>query len=281
MKWLPLFAAFHACLLPLLANEQSVQWRYEPLKILHQVGKGKMTKARIYRFPVPMRDPGGIRLLPSIASSPPKLIFGETDDCRLATDPPGGLTGLIAYEPNGLRLIDELRSEPSLKFGPTDECRIRLAGDAVGGAPRLTLDDVNGILFTNDVEVLGTVTADSVIETSTRRLKENIQPIENPLELIQQLQGVRYDWKAERGGQPDIGFIAEEVGKVFPEIVAWEEDGINARGLNYGHLVAVAVEGIKAQQTEIETLRKEKADMETRLARLEALLLDNTQLQAK
>ncbi len=110
---------------------------------------------------------------------------------------------------------------------------------------------------------------------------DSVKPIENPIELLEQLQGVRYDWKAEQGGQPDIGFIAEDVGKVFPEIVAWEEDGINARGLNYGHLVAVAVEGIKAQQTEIETLRKEKADMETRLARLEALLLDNPQLQAK
>ncbi len=59
----------------------------------------------------------------------------------------------------------------------------------------------------------------------------------------------------------------------------WEEDGINARGLNYGHLVAVAVEGIKAQQAEIETLRHEKAEMETRLARLEALLLNNTQAE--
>jgi hypothetical protein len=219
-----------------------------------------------------LRDPSGIRILSPDPASAPRLIFGPTDDCRLAIDPTGVLRGLIAYEPNGVRLIDELNSEPKLIFGPTDNCTIGIVDDPATGTARMTFSDVNDFLFTNDVEVVGMLT-----ETSTRRLKDNIKPLENALGLIQQLQGVRYDWKPEMGGKPDIGFIAEEVGKVFPEIVAWEEDGINARGLNYGRLVAIAVEGIKAQQTEIETLRSEKADMEARLTRLEALILNNTQ----
>src|SRR5690606_3627982 len=49
-------------------------------------------------------------------------------------------------------------------------------------------------------------------------------------------------------------FIAEEVGAVIPEVVQWEEDGVNARGISYGDLTALAIEGIKAQQEQISVL---------------------------
>jgi predicted nuclease with TOPRIM domain len=82
-----------------------------------------------------------------------------------------------------------------------------------------------------------------------------------------------------KGGQRAIGFIAEDVAKVIPEVVAMEEDGENARGVNYGHLVALTVEGIKEQQArlerqqdEIDSLRNENAGLHERLAKLESLV---------
>ena len=219
----------------------------------------------------------GVRITNPAPGGASRLIigtgFGNNPDnlCMIAVDP-AGPSGIQLRDPAGVRLLSPPDSAPRLIFGPTDDCSIGISNDPVGGT-RLTLDDVNGFLFTNDVEVQGRVHATQFVQTSTRRLKDNIKPIENALELIQQLQGVRYDWKPEMGGKPDIGFIAEEVGKVLPEVVSWEKDGVNAQGLDYARVVAIAVEGIKAQQTEIETLRKEKADIETRLSRLEALLL--------
>ncbi|MDA0767878.1 MAG: tail fiber domain-containing protein [Verrucomicrobia bacterium] len=228
----------------------------------------------------------GVTILNPTAGGASRLGFGDDPDnlCTIAVDP-AGPGGLQLRDPSGIRILPPAAaagsppSVPRILFGPTDLCRISVADDGTGAGPRMTLEDANGFLLTNDVEVQGGVTAQAFIQQSTRRLKDNIKPLENALELIQQLQGVRYDWKPENGGQADIGFIAEEVGKIFPEVVEWEKDGINARGVNYGHLVAVAMEGIKAQQAEIESLRDEKADMESRLARLEALVLENTQAQ--
>jgi hypothetical protein len=80
MKWFLLFAAIHASLQALIANEASVQWRYEPLKILHQVGKGTMTKAGIYRFPVPMYYTHPQLLLNSIAGITTLAEFTNVED---------------------------------------------------------------------------------------------------------------------------------------------------------------------------------------------------------
>lgn len=101
--------------------------------------------------------------------------------------------------------------------------------------------------------------ANAWISGSSRRWKENIRPIGDALRKINQLQGVYYDWKPENGGKHDLGFIAEDVGKVMPEVVAWEADGEQAKGINYDHLVALTVEGIKEQQKQIQSLQPENA----------------------
>ena len=52
---------------------------------------------------------------------------------------------------------------------------------------------------------------------SSKRYKDNIQPLDHALEKVQQLQGVSYNLKSD--GQGSIGFIAEDVGQVVPELV--------------------------------------------------------------
>ena len=103
-------------------------------------------------------------------------------------------------------------------------------------------------------------------DLSARHAKENITPISDALEKIRQLQGVYFDWKAKYGGRRDIGLIAEEVAKVLPELVTWENDGQSAQGLNYGRIVAVTIEGVKAQQNQIDRLEAENAALKQNLA---------------
>lgn len=93
--------------------------------------------------------------------------------------------------------------------------------------------------------------------SSSIRWKENIKPIDNALENVLALQGVYYDWKEDYGGQHGMGMIAEEVGKIIPEIVSYEENGVDATGIDYGHLTPVLVEAIKEQQKQIEKLQEE------------------------
>jgi hypothetical protein len=52
-----------------------------------------------------------------------------------------------------------------------------------------------------------------------------------------------------------MGLIAEEVGEVLPEIVAYEENGKDAKGLDYSRLVALLIEAVKEQQKEIAELK--------------------------
>ncbi len=101
----------------------------------------------------------------------------------------------------------------------------------------------------------GNLSVGSLTLTSSKRFKEDVQPIESPLDLVSKLQGVSYNWDEEHGGKRDMGFIAEDVAKVLPELVTMEADGKNAVGMDYTHLIALAIEGIKAQQEEIEALK--------------------------
>lgn len=88
--------------------------------------------------------------------------------------------------------------------------------------------------------------------------KENIKPLESSLNKVLRLNGVQYQLKEREKESADkfqIGFIAQEVEKIFPEVVKTMHDGTKA--MSYINLTAVLVEAIKEQQVLIETLQKE------------------------
>lgn len=155
-----------------------------------------------------------------------------------------------------------------------------------GASPRVVIDNNGKVGIgttspTSNLDVNGTASCNTLTLTSSRRYKEDIQPINNALGTISRLQGVRYNWDAEHGGKPDFGFVAEDVAKVIPELVTMEPDGKAAQGMDYSHLTALTVEGIKEQQvqiqdqqTRIRALENENADLRARLDRLEALIPD-------
>jgi len=120
-----------------------------------------------------------------------------------------------------------------------------------------------GIGLTNpdySLKVNGTVAANAYIYNSDRNLKTNIKTIDNPLEKITSLRGVYFNWKEDDA--KSVGLIAQEVEKVFPELVDGREGG---RGVQYGNLVAPLIEAIKEQQKQIE-------DLNARLKKLEAMM---------
>ncbi len=92
---------------------------------------------------------------------------------------------------------------------------------------------------------------------SSIRWKKNIVEIDNPLEKLSKIRGVYFDWDQEHGGTHDIGCIAEEVGKVLPEIVTFEANGIDAEGMDYSKLTPLLIEAVKAQQVLIGQLFEE------------------------
>jgi len=73
------------------------------------------------------------------------------------------------------------------------------------------------------------------------------------------LRGVTYDWK--ESGKHDIGLIAEEVGEVIPEIVAYEKNGVDAKSVDYSRLVAVLIEAVKELSGKVQRLESANAQM--------------------
>jgi hypothetical protein len=102
----------------------------------------------------------------------------------------------------------------------------------------------------------GHAIADGWDTYSSRRWKTDIHTLHGALGKIGQLRGVSYDRKDS--GKHDIGLIAEEVGAVVPEVVTYEENGKDARGVDYSRLTALLIEAIKEQQGEF---RQEQAEL--------------------
>jgi len=99
-----------------------------------------------------------------------------------------------------------------------------------------------------DLYCVGNVTA-----YSDRRLKSNIETIENALAKVLQLRGVSFDKSGIRG----LGLIAQETQKVLPEIVLENSDD-KMLSIAYGNIVGVLVEAIKELKAEIDELKKSK-----------------------
>ncbi len=110
--------------------------------------------------------------------------------------------------------------------------------------------------------------ADAWTIYSSRRWKTNIQPIKNPLHKVKRLRGVTYDWKTS--GKHDIGLIAEEVGEVIPEVVVYEENGVDAKSVDYPRLVALLIEAMKEQQKQLDRITRQLDAWQKRFARINA-----------
>ena len=137
-----------------------------------------------------------------------------------------------------------------LFLNPGGNVRIGTAGTSV--AAKL---QVGG-----DIRATGEVVA---YAASDKNLKDNIQKIESPLEIISKISGYTFDWnnKQETYIGKDYGVIAQEIEEVMPELVITRESGYKA--VNYEKIIPLLIESIKeqqntivSQQTEIKELRE-------------------------
>lgn len=122
---------------------------------------------------------------------------------------------------------------------------ISVGGDASGSGVVTNLTDVTINLdissITGNLSVSGDVDAANFNTTSDIALKENLNIINSPLDKIAQLNGYTFNWKENK--KEAIGIVAQEVEKVFPELVVTGTDGV--KRVNYDSLIPVMLEAIK------------------------------------
>ena len=117
----------------------------------------------------------------------------------------------------------------------------------------------------------GVSVSGDVNSTSDIKLKKNIETIDNALDKVLKLHGVYFDWKEEEiGNSRNIGFIAQEVEEVLPEVVTEiqrevrDGKGVDSKvietesikNVSYGNITALLVEAMKEQQKQIEALNE-------------------------
>ena len=108
----------------------------------------------------------------------------------------------------------------------------------------------------SQIEASGDVIA---FGSSDERLKDNIQPITEPLWKVSQIGGYTFDWndKQETYKGSDIGVVAQEIHKILPEIVTERGNGYLA--VKYEKIVPLLIESIKELKKEVDDI-KEKCD---------------------
>jgi len=107
---------------------------------------------------------------------------------------------------------------------------------------------------TQALQVAGNIYATGTITPSDARFKKNIIPIQQPLKKLQQLNGVTYNYRSEEF--PDmkfpaitqVGLIAQDVEKVFPQLVYTDDKGYKA--VDYVKLIPLLIETAKAHEKE-------------------------------
>lgn len=126
-----------------------------------------------------------------------------------------------------------------------------------------------------DLRVEGVMT-----QASDIRLKTNLKYLspEDSLQRLLSLNAIFYDWKdtSRRGADRQLGLIAQQVQKVFPEVVKTDEDG--TLSVSYGNLVAPIIESLKQLFQQSQSQAREIASLKEQNAKT---IAENEQLRSK
>ena len=96
-------------------------------------------------------------------------------------------------------------------------------------------------LSNSDITNGGTITSTDFNTTSDMTLKDNINVVQNPLDIINALSGYTFNWKSD--GKEAVGVLAQEVEKVLPQLVNTNAEGFKA--VSYDSLIPILLEAIK------------------------------------
>ena len=161
---------------------------------------------------------------------------------------------------------------------PSAKLHINQGGQAVGTGLRFS-DGINddwdithgfGLRFHYGGVLRGFINANNgaYVQSSDKRLKSEIELLENVLGKVKELKPKTYYYKSDISRNRTIGLIAQEVQGLFPELVSSNnEDGM--LGLEYSAFAVIAIKAIQEQQTLIETQSERIMALEERLVRLE------------
>ena len=112
----------------------------------------------------------------------------------------------------------------------------------------------------NDLNVKGNVTVGDVSVLSDARLKANIISLGSTLAKLLQIDGKTYTMKKDENKKQKIGVLAQDIEKVFPELVS-ESNGV--KSVNYQGLVPVLINALKEQNDRMKVQQSQIDELKT------------------
>ena len=95
----------------------------------------------------------------------------------------------------------------------------------------------------------------SIYNTSDKNLKDNIEPIEEvKFNELKNLEPKVFNYKKDTSNKKHYGFIAQEIEKVYPELV--KDSVFGYKTVNYIELIPLLVSKINCMQKEIDELKE-------------------------
>lgn len=145
--------------------------------------------------------------------------------------------------------------------GNAGEVQYNDSGTGLGASSNLFWDVANNRLGINDgspsvaLDVQGDINyTGTLADVSDRTQKTDIRNLTDVLDKLRYVEGVSFVMKDDPKKRTELGLIAQDVEKVYPELVMTSREGI--KSLNYSGMVGPLVEAVKELDTENHKLRK-------------------------
>ena len=173
---------------------------------------------------------------------------------RLVTDIAGNLTVHRSIVAEGPDINVGVGTTGAKALTLSNDIRaVHLEHSADGATTRFVDYGAGVVRWTTDVA--GNFTAaGNVTAYSDERLKHDVQVIHGALDKVKALRGVTFKWNRDNSG--GIGFIAQELEQVCPELV---HNCADIKSIAYGNVTALLVEAVKELSTQITELKLEVA----------------------
>jgi hypothetical protein len=175
----------------------------------------------------------------------------------------------------------------------TEASTIRIGGDLENGYGSQTATYIAGIYGSTSSAGLGVfINSDGKLGTTTSslRFKEQVRDMGGRTDALMKLRPVTFLYKpeyADSGRTLQYGLIAEEVAKVYPELVAYDKDGL-PYSVRYQYLSTMLLNEMQKQyhreETQAQTIAAQAQkiqQLEERLSRLEKMLVNQAQFVAQ
>lgn len=235
-------------------------------------------EAGVTRLKQYVANGGIVVVLDGVSGSEGAKISAEADSA-------GGTLSVLCSDGTGATLtVDSTKKQ--YEYKDVFPCGFRNVAVGTGGLAMMCtpggsstpdtavqIDPAGYMRLDHDLVVGGNICAVGTIGAcSDARYKTNVAALDGALAQVARIRGVRFNWRTEEFPDKnfrkdrDFGFIAQELKEVVPQVVTLGSDGYYS--VDYGRLTPLLVEAVK----ELDAKTKRIDDLESRLAKLEALL---------